>query len=450
MAAATITALVAAGPAWGTTTLTTPADGSRTDGTPTFSGTATPDGTVTVNIWGGTNTAGPLTRTFNTPSAGGTYSVPLPGAALPSGTYTAQAELSPGDRSTPSTFAVDRTAPNVSITTPAAGGRVNDPTPQLSGVAGTATGDLTTVSIRILSGATQVKAFDVTRNGSSWSGAPSALADGSYTLEVTQRDDLGNVRTVTRAFEVDTTPPVLTITSPADGATTADTTPGLSGAAGNAGGDSTNVVVKIFAGATASGTPIQTITVVRNGAAWSAGAGELSAGQYTVQASQADDLTNASVAQSTFTVGTIVTPGGGVTPTPTPEPSPAPTPVADGPVLLSPFPIVRIVGNLTLRGVRLTLFTVRAPATSTVQVRCRGKSCPFKTRTSKTGSKTRTVRIKQLVGRALRAGVVIEVRVTQKGRWGKFTRFRIRKNKSPARLDSCLRPGKSTPVRCPA
>jgi hypothetical protein len=33
---------------------------------------------------------------------------------------------------------------------------------------------------------------------------------------------------------------------------------------------------------------------------------------------------------------------------------------------------------------------------------------------------------------------------------GKFTQFKIRKGKPPARVDSCLAPGTQKPMQCPA
>jgi hypothetical protein len=54
--------------------------------------------------------------------------------------------------------------------------------------------------------------------------------------------------------------------------------------------------------------------------------------------------------------------------------------------------------------------------------------------------------------RTLRSGVVLELYVTHPGEIGKYTRFRIRKNKGPVRLDRCLSADSSPPqVRsCPS
>jgi hypothetical protein len=43
----------------------------------------------------------------------------------------------------------------------------------------------------------------------------------------------------------------------------------------------------------------------------------------------------------------------------------------------------------------------------------------------------------------------IEIRVTQTRRIGKYTRLTTRRGKAPLRLDRCLMPGKTRPVKCP-
>lgn len=103
----------------------------------------------------------------------------------------------------------------------------------------------------------------------------------------------------------DYVPPAVTLTTPADGTFTNDTTPTLAGAAGDAAGDSTMVVPRVYAGTTASGTPLQAPSVTRSGASWTTEAGALPEGTYTAQASQSDSAANtATSAPSTFTVDT--------------------------------------------------------------------------------------------------------------------------------------------------
>ena len=108
------------------------------------------------------------------------------------------------------------------------------------------------------------------------------------------------------ATAADWVAPVVTLAIPADGALTNDGTPDLSGAAGNAGGDSSTVTVRIYAGSSATGSPVQTLTPTRSGTSWSTTASTLTSGTYTAQASQSDVGGNSgSTAPHTFTVDTI-------------------------------------------------------------------------------------------------------------------------------------------------
>jgi hypothetical protein len=97
--------------------------------------------------------------------------------------------------------------------------------------------------------------------------------------------------------------PVVTLTTPADGVTT-NGTPTLSGAAGNTTGDNLPITVKIYSGASATGTPVQTLTPNRTGATWTTTAGPaLASGTYTAQATQTDTSGNTGTsAANTFMV----------------------------------------------------------------------------------------------------------------------------------------------------
>lgn len=122
------------------------------------------------------------------------------------------------------------------------------------------------------------------------------------------------------------------------------------------------------------------------------------------------------------------------------------SPGTRGPRLLSPFPTVVVAGLVQGAGVRLTEFSVRGPRGAIVSVRCRGRGCPF--RRTRRRLRSRRTRIRSLQ-RTLRAGLVLDVRVTQRGFVGKYTRLRIRRGRAPARLDRCLVPGARRPRRCP-
>lgn len=116
------------------------------------------------------------------------------------------------------------------------------------------------------------------------------------------------------------------------------------------------------------------------------------------------------------------------------------------PPLLSPFPVVRLAGIVTETGVRVRLLAVRAPVCSRITVRCRGRGCPRR-RSSKLAGR-RSVRFPAFQ-RNLAAGVVLEVLVRKRDRIGKYTRFRVRLNRPPARRDLCLRFEDTQGTPCP-
>src|SRR5439155_20815324 len=125
------------------------------------------------------------------------------------------------------------------------------------------------------------------RTGTTWSTAASGLADGTWTVQATQSDTRGDLGvSAARTFTVDTVAPAVGVDQPADGATVTTATPALSGPAGNAQGDDQTVTIDLFAGASASGTPVQTIVLARQGGAWSTTAAALADGTYTVRPSQ--------------------------------------------------------------------------------------------------------------------------------------------------------------------
>ena len=97
----------------------------------------------------------------------------------------------------------------------------------------------------------------------------------------------------------DKTGPTVRITSPFDHGATDDTTPVISGTAGNAPGDAFEVRVTLRSGATV----LQNLTAERSGTAWSVQTGALAPGDYTLTASQGDDAGNVGTSPTiTFTV----------------------------------------------------------------------------------------------------------------------------------------------------
>lgn len=100
-------------------------------------------------------------------------------------------------------------------------------------------------------------------------------------------------------------PPAVTLTAPAAGSYTNDTTPTFSGAAGTAIGDSATITLRVYSGTTATGTAVQTRTATRIGGTWTTTlTAALAAGTYTVRAAQADSAGNTGSATVTFTIDT--------------------------------------------------------------------------------------------------------------------------------------------------
>ncbi len=131
---------------------------------------------------------------------------------------------------------------------------------------------------------------------------------------------------------------------------------------------------------------------------------------------------------------------------PAPLPAvPASTASPSAPALMGPFPIVRIRGTLTRTGARISLLTVRAPRGARVEIRCLGGGCPPRAGVYRSPGVVRARRFH----RRLRAGAVVEVLVTRRGRIGKYTRFRIRKGRHPVRTDACVAFRSRKSMRCP-
>jgi hypothetical protein len=112
---------------------------------------------------------------------------------------------------------------------------------------------------------------------------------------------------------------------------------------------------------------------------------------------------------------------------------------------LKPFPRIVVAGALSPGGASFRRVLVRGPRNVKVQVRCRGRGCPFRKRTYR--MRHRRLRLRSLE-RNFRSGAVIELRVVKKGRVGKYTRIRVRQGHVPNRVDRCLNPGSSRPRRC--
>jgi len=121
-------------------------------------------------------------------------------------------------------------------------------------------------------------------------------------------------------------------------------------------------------------------------------------------------------------------------------------------ILMQPFPIVRIAGSVTSSGVRLRLLTAQAPVGARVTVSCQGRGCPAKSQgqvalSRKRNASTDVVEFRRFE-RFLRAGVILDIRISKPGNIGKFTSFRIRRGKLPVRVDMCLDAAGVSPLVC--
>ena len=123
----------------------------------------------------------------------------------------------------------------------------------------------------------------------------------------------------------------------------------------------------------------------------------------------------------------------------------------------APFPLVtstlRSRFDIFRRFVTFTrLRLVQVPAGATVDVRCRGRGCPYAKRVR---TFARRAARRDLLARfdlddaRLRPRAVLEIRILLPGHVGKVVRFKIRKPpKAPTSRQLCLPPGATKPVTC--
>ena len=146
-----------------------------------------------------------------------------------------------------------------------------------------------------------------------WSLPPdNTLPEGVYTVQATQTNfalETGKSEPVT--FTVDTTPPRIALTSPANGSSTSSGSQLVAGTAGTSEGDLPTVTVQLFSGpTTVPQAYLESLVVQALNGSWSAPFGGLSPGTYTARAEQSDRAGNTGTsAPVTFTVSAPVSPG---------------------------------------------------------------------------------------------------------------------------------------------
>ena len=409
--------------------ITSPAQGSSIDtSAPVISGTAAVNGgPVSVLIYGGSRPRGAPLENL---TASGTSPWSATSMPLSDGTYTAQAQQDQRGNtvtSGPVAFTVDTTPPTVAISS------LSDTsgTPAFSGTAGNASGDLPTVTVNIYAGSspggTVVSTASGTVSGSSWMSGPAspALAPGAYTAQASRSDRAGNIGL---------SGPV-TFTVPGPGAQPLPVATFLSFPAAPRTGDP---ITLVSISSPAPGSTIASLAwdlqgtgVFAPGVGATATTSFATAGSHVVRLRVTDTDGMSSVAQQTILVAPRSLP------------------------MMQPFPLVRIAGHVTSSGAVIHLLAVFAPVGARVSATCRSRGCPrhSETRVVAAGKKTAGGAATVILGRfehLLRAGVVLDVKVTKSGEIGKFTRFVIRRNAAPRRTDRCLIPGVTNPVGCPS
>ncbi|HEX8206855.1 MAG TPA: hypothetical protein VF587_12415 [Solirubrobacteraceae bacterium] len=137
--------------------------------------------------------------------------------------------------------------------------------------------------------------------------------------------------------------------------------------------------------------------------------------------------------------------------------APAPPIVMPPPVVLPPPPVERVSAVVRARWRARRRFTrVRALSVRRVaereqlQLRCRGRGCPFRSRRIRRRAGATSVSLtRRFARRRLRPRTVVEVRITRAGAIGKVVRFTMRRGRRPRRSDLCLPVGATRPrARC--
>ena|GEM_PF-867353 len=268
------------------------------------------DPSVTVTIYEGEKVGGKQVASGSVSVSAGTWSYKAP--HLADGTYTAQAaqsdEAGNVGTSAPVSF---KTPPAVSVTSPAEGVGFNISRPTFSGLAGSVSGDESSVTLKIYAGGSisgkLVETLNAKREGSHWAVTGAPLDNGEYTVQAEQSDDTGNVATsqpVTFMIEAHVQIDESAFVEREEGALYTGPTPRFAGTAGTAAEDG-SVIVKVYegegdSGSLVAGTPVEGVR--SSSGSWSVGPlPALADGVYTVRAEQKEGhVTN--VDELSFTV----------------------------------------------------------------------------------------------------------------------------------------------------
>jgi hypothetical protein len=280
-------------------TITSPADNSVTsDTTPTISGSGAEEGS-TVTVYDGATVICIDTTVGND----GLWSCDASPALAPGNyTFTATSTDAANNESTPSNAVdveIDTTPPAAPTITAPSNGPLGDNTPTVTGTGGQPNGPVTVY-------VDGNPVCSTTANGSgAWSCTSTTISDGPHVITATTEDPAGNESDPSAPVNVtvDTVAPAApTIASPADGSTTTDNTPTVTGTGGQPNGP-----VTVYAG----GHPICTTTADGSGN-WSCTPGtSLSDGPHNLTATTEDPAGNESAPTAPVVLTIDTTPPNG-------------------------------------------------------------------------------------------------------------------------------------------
>ena len=262
--------------------ITEPGEGSTTGPLPSFAGTTELELVpVTVELYQGSSASGTPTPLVALGPSGGLWTA-ADESPLEAGKYTAIAEQAGEEPSGERHFTVSTKPPAVSLKGPSS--PTADTTPAFSGTAS----ETEPVTVKVYRGTkttgTPEATAEATVKSGNWgpvSSAP-ALGEGEYTAIASEPSSLGNGegKSSTVSFRVETKSPTVTLETPPT--PSKSRSPSFTGTASA----ETPVVVEIYAGAKAEGTPVSKATASGTGGAFTTGAAspELATGNHTYTA----------------------------------------------------------------------------------------------------------------------------------------------------------------------
>jgi hypothetical protein len=202
---------------------------------------------------------------------------------------TASGTDAAGNTATVSTLEFDNVAPELTVTVDAL---TNDTTPTISGTTDMGEGTVINITVQDANGDSQTFTATVQSN-QTWSvDVPTALAEGTFTVTASVRDQVGNLTTEQTSGVLDSIAPTLVVNA-VDG--TSDARPTISGSSNEIGG----LVIVEVAGQTI------TTTVASDGTWQFIVPVDITDGSYTITATITDDANNTQTATASITVDTV-------------------------------------------------------------------------------------------------------------------------------------------------